>query len=377
MSDSSQPIQLADVLITEELARRKPRQPDLLAENEALRSLAQQLAHAPDQMLQRLVELARELCNADTAGVSLIETQANGQEVFRWGALAGALADQVGGCVSRHFSPCGVCLEQATPVLFAYPERYFTALQQANLPMPEMLVLPLVVAHQPLGTLWLVAHDEGRRFDAEDVRLMTGLADFTVATLQRHQQQTKALQVAHTALQQASTDRQRAEEQALALVENLPGGAAFVVDRDLRYAMAAGEALEAANFQPEDFVGRTIFEVLPPELAAPDDERVVEQAALLEVGDEGSRRLVDAAGHRVGTRAAEYRTTLADVDDAISRGLSALDGDLEGLLSLLAEDAAHPLDGLIARWLSQEEAILNPYYGASMLRCGSVELVVQ
>lgn len=52
-----------------------------------------------------------------------------------------------------------------------------------------------------------------------------------------------------------------------ALIENLPGGAVFVVDRDLRYLLAQGEALSAASFTPETFVGRTIFEVLPPELA--------------------------------------------------------------------------------------------------------------
>ena len=52
------------------------------------------------------------------------------------------------------------------------------------------------------------------------------------------------------------------------MIENLPGGAAFVVDCDLRYRLAEGEALSAAGFQPEDLVGRTIFEVLPSELAA-------------------------------------------------------------------------------------------------------------
>ncbi len=52
-----------------------------------------------------------------------------------------------------------------------------------------------------------------------------------------------------------------------AMIENLPGGAVFVVDRNLRYWLAEGEALHAAGFEPKDLVGRTIFEVLPPELA--------------------------------------------------------------------------------------------------------------
>ncbi|MBN8559275.1 MAG: response regulator [Leptolyngbya sp. UWPOB_LEPTO1] len=52
-----------------------------------------------------------------------------------------------------------------------------------------------------------------------------------------------------------------------ALIANLPGGAAFVVDRDLRYLLAEGEALASAGFKPEDLVGYTIFEALPPDLA--------------------------------------------------------------------------------------------------------------
>ncbi|MFB2971349.1 ATP-binding protein [Aerosakkonema sp. BLCC-F183] len=53
-----------------------------------------------------------------------------------------------------------------------------------------------------------------------------------------------------------------------ATIENLPGGALFVVDRDLCYLLAEGEALATAGFKPEDLVGRTIFEVLAPDLAA-------------------------------------------------------------------------------------------------------------
>ncbi|HEY9823963.1 MAG TPA: ATP-binding protein [Stenomitos sp.] len=57
------------------------------------------------------------------------------------------------------------------------------------------------------------------------------------------------------------------EQLSHALISNLPGGAAFVVDRDLRYLLAEGEALTTAGFKPEEFIGRTIFEVLPSDLA--------------------------------------------------------------------------------------------------------------
>ena len=53
-----------------------------------------------------------------------------------------------------------------------------------------------------------------------------------------------------------------------ALAENLPGGAVFVVDRELRFVLAAGEALTASGLSTSDLVGRTVFEAIPPDRAA-------------------------------------------------------------------------------------------------------------
>jgi hypothetical protein len=36
---------------------------------------------------------------------------------------------------------------------------------------------------EALGTIWIVSHDEDRRFDAEDVRVMESLASCTAAAL--------------------------------------------------------------------------------------------------------------------------------------------------------------------------------------------------
>ncbi|HEY8560145.1 MAG TPA: PAS domain S-box protein [Pyrinomonadaceae bacterium] len=58
------------------------------------------------------------------------------------------------------------------------------------------------------------------------------------------------------------------EERLRVMIENLPGGAAFVLNHDLRYLLAEGEALYAAGFEPADLVGKTIFEALSPNLAA-------------------------------------------------------------------------------------------------------------
>ncbi|MBD3886740.1 PAS domain S-box protein [Phormidium tenue FACHB-886] len=184
MRCETEPVELEHVLITQELPQRPSRTPALEVENKALRALARQLAQSSQTLLNELVALAKDLCQAGSAGVSLLEVTASGAEVFRWGAVAGALSQSEGETTPGDFSPCGVCLQRGAPQLYFYPQRYFTDLQPAQPEIVEGLVIPLMVGERPLGTLWVASHDEQRHFDLEDVRLMSSLADFATAALQ-------------------------------------------------------------------------------------------------------------------------------------------------------------------------------------------------
>ncbi|HEY0995644.1 MAG TPA: PAS domain-containing protein [Gemmatimonadaceae bacterium] len=66
----------------------------------------------------------------------------------------------------------------------------------------------------------------------------------------------------------AEAARVTSDRQTQALIANIPGGAVFVVDRDLRYTIAEGEALRDAGLSPDAFLGRHIGEALEPGLAA-------------------------------------------------------------------------------------------------------------
>lgn len=48
-----------------------------------------------------------------------------------------------------------------------------------------------------------------------------------------------------------------------ALTQNLPGAAVFIVDHNLRYLLAKGEALQQAGFTSSYFIGKTIYEAMP------------------------------------------------------------------------------------------------------------------
>src|SRR5215467_10564114 len=143
---------LDDVLITDELARRPGRSPNYAAENRALAGLAEALADSPQTILQKLVETALELCRADSAGISILESGGT-TGVFRWHAVAGQFAPNVGSHVLREATPSGVVLDRAAPLLFSYPERHFDYGRAIDPPIVEALLVPFHVEGNPVGTL--------------------------------------------------------------------------------------------------------------------------------------------------------------------------------------------------------------------------------
>src|SRR5215470_10325750 len=97
------PVSLDDVLVTAELERRPTRSPDYAAEGRALAALAEAMADSPQTILQKLVETALDLCDADSAGISILEPGGTAG-VFRWHAVAGRF------CAFSPKSSCGCLL---------------------------------------------------------------------------------------------------------------------------------------------------------------------------------------------------------------------------------------------------------------------------
>lgn len=274
MSEALPPVSLDDILITPVLAeraasqqpQRSARTPNLQAETQALHLLARQLAEQSQTMLKTLATVAQDLCQAGTAGVSLLEVSADGEECFRWEALAGALEGYAGRTTPRSFSPCGVCLDRQAPQLYSYPERYFTYFDKIKPSIVEVLVVPLMSPTQLLGTIWVMSHVETRQFDAEDVRIVTSLADFTAAALQSiHLRQTAemALQQEQTARREAEVAHQALDESAQRAIEILESITdAFVcVDHDWRITYVNQEAAHLSNLHPNDMMGKTYQEL--------------------------------------------------------------------------------------------------------------------
>lgn len=159
-------------------ARPGTRAPDYAAENALLLWLADELAHTPERIFDKLAEAAMQLTGAASAGISLLDP-ANAR--FVWPAVAGAWAPHAGGEMPRGFSPCGVVLDRDQSLLFRQPERHFDYLAPVTPAIHEGLLVPFDIDGRAMGTVWSIHHDDDRHFDREDERVMTSLSRFTAA----------------------------------------------------------------------------------------------------------------------------------------------------------------------------------------------------
>jgi two-component sensor histidine kinase len=167
----------SQMYITDELAMRPLKAANYLREKQAIQTLAAQMIDHPHDVLPRLVDLAMELTGAVSAGLSLFEENP-APGVFRWRYLHGTLAPFEDATTPRNFSPCGITLDQNRPVLCKHPEQFYNWISDANIIVPEVLLVPLHLGGtEPLGTLWIVADREGH-FDSGDARVASELASF-------------------------------------------------------------------------------------------------------------------------------------------------------------------------------------------------------
>jgi signal transduction histidine kinase len=172
---------LASILLTEELHRRPSRPPEYAKENGALAALVTALADSPRTILQTLADKVLEVLHAGSAGLSLVTKD---QKRFYWAAIAGAWQPHIGGGTPRNFGPCGDVLDHDGPMLFTHWEHRYPYLGSAMPLADEGLLVPFYVNGKAVGTIWAIIHDKGRRFDAEDLRLLVSMGRFASAAYQ-------------------------------------------------------------------------------------------------------------------------------------------------------------------------------------------------
>ena len=174
-------VPLQAVLCTDSLHRRPSRAPDYETENRALVALAQALADTPRNVLQTLADTLLDVFKCGSAGVSLLSKD---EKSFVWAAIAGLWQPYIGAGTPRNFGPCGDVLDCNAALLFNHLERRYPYLLPVTPLAAEWLLVPFQTGAKTVGTVWVIAHDEHRTFDAEDLRQLGSLSRFASVAYQ-------------------------------------------------------------------------------------------------------------------------------------------------------------------------------------------------
>ena len=270
-------VPLESILCTEELRRRPSRPADYETETRALVALMGALADSPATVFQTLVDTILNVTRADSAGISLLTE--DGQR-FYWPAIAGQWKPYVGGGTPRDFGPCGDVLDHNCSLLFRHLERRYTYFPP---PINECLLVPFYVKGKAVGTIWALAHDDRRKFDAEDGRVMASLGTFAASAYQA------LAHIEHLKVEVGERERAEAEVRELAsgleaklrrLVEaNVVGIVTFTLGGAF---IGANDAfLRMVQYDRSDLVSGRLHwtDLTPPEYREADQLRVAELTA--------------------------------------------------------------------------------------------------
>lgn len=304
-------LQPQDLLITHNLYRRRARPAPLEAELKAFHELSTLMASDPVAAIQRFLDVALQLCpSAGSAGLSELVVE-DGEQVFRWTAMAGVFTPYVGGTTPRNFSPCGLCLDEHHPVLVERPYRLFTYFNDTGPPITEGLIVPLYdTGKRPIGTLWVTSHT-GAKFDPTDARVMEQLAVQLVLAIKLRRKANIVVQLEETA-----RDREILVHEVRHRVKNMIQMTSALLElqhRELKVPEARTALREA---QHRLLVLASVYETL---LQPGADVREVNVCTLVE-------RLIAAlaessAGGHLVTVESECRDLHLSVDQAVPLGL--------------------------------------------------------
>jgi hypothetical protein len=177
--------------------RRPVHSRDTFQREEGMRRLARVFAELPERILQELVDVARELCGADSAGIS-VEESSEQPPVFRWAATSGKYVPFHNARLPYDFAPCSICLERGEPQHFRVGQAFFDVLGVPADLVTDGMLIPWEV-EDIRGTIWVVAHGDSEAFDKHDYETVQGLADFAAIAVRHQRQQEELLRRAHAA----------------------------------------------------------------------------------------------------------------------------------------------------------------------------------
>ena len=137
-------LEVLDLRSNPEFEARRLHLRDVARQMQGMHRIAHAFVESPDTILQELVNAAVELCDADSAGISLEIDKEHRSDTsyFQWVATAGAYGRFLNATLPRVPSACGTCLERGQPQLFRVTQRFFDLMGIEAPTVTDGLLLP-------------------------------------------------------------------------------------------------------------------------------------------------------------------------------------------------------------------------------------------
>jgi hypothetical protein len=177
---------------------RLPRFRNPAKQLQGMRRVARAFVENPATILQELVNTAVDLCEAESAGISLQSKDENGETSYRWVATAGQYERFLNAILPSFPSACGLTIERRQPQLFRVSQQFFDQMGVDAPVVTDGILIPWEVQNI-CGTIWIMSHQKTEAFDTDDSRLMELLADFAAMAIRQDQQQKKLMEQANAA----------------------------------------------------------------------------------------------------------------------------------------------------------------------------------
>ncbi len=181
-------LEVTDLACDEVFRQRRRPDHDSSAEMAGMHRLAAAFVERPETILQELVNVAVELCGADSAGISVEREDKTEKDYYRWVATAGVYTPFLDATLPKYPSACTICLERGRPQLFRVNKRFFDLIGTEAALVTDGILLPWE-ADDMRGTIFIIAHGRQEAFDSEDLRVMEVLARFAAMGVRNHRQQ--------------------------------------------------------------------------------------------------------------------------------------------------------------------------------------------
>src|SRR3984885_1970356 len=191
-------LEVIDIRSDAAFAARRVHVRDTTLQMEGMRRISRAFVDNPDTILQELVNAAVELCDADSAGISIEKEDATEKDFYHWVATAGRYSHFLNATLPRYPSACGVCLERGHPQNFRVGQKFFDLMGIEAPLVTDGILLPWEV-DGTRGTIFIMAHERQEAFDLDDCRIMQVLADFAAMGVRQLKQQKLLMEQASAA----------------------------------------------------------------------------------------------------------------------------------------------------------------------------------